>query len=239
MSKKLRSTQELFPAKLEQKIQFLRKEIREHGISKEDLIFLKETLGPYKELLFENPHEEILKLVDPVGEEEVFAPRWLCHFMGIAHSCVHILILWEKADKSKWVVLQMRDWDKEDMPGHLDLSAAGHIQAELSVSKAAEEELFEELGLRLSDLLGNQLHPLPAYDFYEEKPELNFYNAERRMCYLAKIDSQGLERIRFEDGELAGVYLCPLEGVNRLLEQSTVPMASGLTQFFKHQSLEV
>jgi len=239
MSKNAKSAKKSLPAKLEQKIQILRKDIRNHGISKENLTFLKENLTPYKEVLFEKPHEEILKLVDPVGEEELFAPRWLCHFMGIAHSCVHILILWEKADKGKWLVLQMRDWDKEDMPGHLDLSAAGHIKGELSVIEAAEEELFEELGLRLSDLLGNQLHPLPAYDFYEEKPALNFYNAERRICYLAYIDALGLEKIRFEDGELVGIYLCPFEETYRLLEQSALPMASGLSQFFKHQSLKI
>ncbi len=59
------------------------------------------------------------------------------------HICVDILIF----NKSGELALQKRSLNDKSFPGYWDFSAGGHIDSGEESQKAAERELFEELGI--------------------------------------------------------------------------------------------
>jgi len=126
------------------------------------------------------------------------------------------------------LVAQVRSWDKNDSPGHLDISAAGHNKALTSSEQTAYEELEEELGLGRDALQGGYLSHKGGYASYVERPEDNFYNAQWCEIYTGRLTTEGLERITFRDAEVVGLYLCPISRVPSLLTQTQLPIASAL-----------
>ncbi|HJT45360.1 MAG TPA: NUDIX domain-containing protein, partial [Chthoniobacterales bacterium] len=66
------------------------------------------------------------------------------HANNLLHRAVHILIF----NPSGEVFLQLRSRTKDRHPLKWDSSAAGHVNAGESYEKAADRELFEELGIR-------------------------------------------------------------------------------------------
>lgn len=225
--------QHALPDTLEKDIQRLRKKIRESAASQKDITFLTESLVPYKHSLFDQVNEEMLAVRNEKGGWDQFKmPRWICHFMGLPHRCVHILLLWERNNESDWPIFQMRSWAKDDSPNHLDLSAAGHIVDDEPEEASAFSELFEELGLREHDLAGNGLTHVGTYSFHEDNQDLHFYNSEWRICFVAHVPTSKMENIHFQDGEVSGLFTCPMKEAKQLLSQKTIPMASALTQSF-------
>jgi len=95
--------------------------------------------------------------------------------------------------------------------------------------QTAFTEMLEELSLSASDLNG-ELKPVGGYDYYEARPEENFYNSEWRDVYIGSLKPETIGKVKFPDGEVAGIVLVPLKEAERLLEQSTMPMASALTK---------
>ena len=59
------------------------------------------------------------------------------------HTCVDILIFNNRAE----LALQMRAANDKSFPGHWDFSAGGHVDLNEENQKAAEREIFEELGV--------------------------------------------------------------------------------------------
>jgi len=60
------------------------------------------------------------------------------------HICVDILIF----DKTGQLALQKRSLVDDSFPGHWDFSSGGHIDENETSEKAAERELWEELGIK-------------------------------------------------------------------------------------------
>jgi 8-oxo-dGTP pyrophosphatase MutT (NUDIX family) len=173
--------------------------------------------------------KELFVLVDSKGnftQPKLTAPRWLCHLLALRHRCAHVLILWQSPSLGRVFVLQVRGWDKSDSPGHLDISVGGHVQEEAAPEQTAYREMREEIGIRKDNLKGGKLIPHSGYESYNERAEDNFYNAEWRDVYLGEISS--LEKIRFKDKEVVGIYLCPESEAENLLEQRFIPVASAL-----------
>ena len=184
-------------------------------------------LTPFHEQLRPRDKSEALPLFNQEGSFlGIAAPRWICHVMALRHRCAHILLTWKSPAVGETLVLQIRDWKKDDSPGHLDISVGGHMTSEAS---GPAEEMLEELNLRESDLEG-PLQRVGGYSFDESRPEERFFNSEWRDVYLARLAADSIGRIRFPDGEVAGVVLIPLDGARRLLEQKKVPMASALRE---------
>lgn len=173
--------------------------------------------------------KELLVLVDSKGnfiQPKLTAPRWLCHLLALRHRCAHVLLQWQSPNLGKVFILQVRSWDKSDSPGHLDISVGGHVKGEATPERTAYEEMEEELGIARADLRGGELIPHDGYESYNERDEDNFYNAEWRDVYVGEILS--LEKVRFNDEEVAGIYLCPESEARNLLEQRFIPIASAL-----------
>ncbi len=201
----------------------------------------------------EGDKKESFILVDALGRpRELGAPRWLCHLLGLRHRAVHVLLEWQSRGLGPVFVLQRRSWEKSDSPAHLDISVGGHVTQEL-VDTTAYREMEEERGvvrehlcaLTEEDRRGWGINPtcepgpeptllrLFAYEGYNERPTECFHNDEWSEVFLARLSTDGLENIRFADGEVAGVELCPRSEAGKLLGQNLVPVARALRGFLE------
>ena len=173
---------------------------------------------------------ERLLLVGSGGEPtELVAPRWLAHLFGLRHKCAHVVLQWESPCFGRMFVLEVRSWNNGNRAGHLDV-VGGHVaQGESRTSETtAYREMEEELGILQGDLVGESLRPRGGYLTYEERGEDSFFNAEWCDVYLGQLKSDSLGKIRFTDGEVVGIYLCPVHLARDLLSQRLIPIASAL-----------
>lgn len=120
----------------------------------------------------------MIDILDQKGRRLGFSrPRSEVHEKGFWHRTVHIWAF----DEAGRVLFQLRSYQKENHPGLLDTSCAGHISAgqtsleaavrelreELSVTKRAEElEYLFEAG-HTSVLNGGTYHDNEFYDTYK------------------------------------------------------------------------
>ena len=86
----------------------------------------------------------------------------------------------------------------------------------------------EELGLEINDLKGGTLSFQGGYESYDEDESRSFYNAEWRDVYLGTLFTENFDKLRFSDGEVVGLYLCPEAEAENLLNQTFIPLANAL-----------
>lgn len=187
------------------------------------------SLEPWHDVLRPKDKEEPLPLFSdngvPTGSK---APRWICHVLGLRHRCAHILLRWKSPALGDLLLLQIRDWAKDDSPGHLDITVGGHMTAsDREAQGTAFAEMLQELGLLPSDLEGD-LESIGGYAYDESRPSENFYNSEWRDVFVGYLSSDAIARVRFPDGEVAGIVLVTVADAARLLKQTTLPIASAL-----------
>ncbi len=207
-----------------------RKKLRRgDGATQAELDALVERWQPHRESLRPGEADEAFALVDTEGGlTSLSAPRWLCHLLGLRHRCVHVLLMWLSPGLGHVFVFQVRSWTKNDAPGQLDISAAGHNKDDDGSDQTAYDEMCEELGLTRTDLEDRALAYRDGYESYNELVDANFYNSQWCEVYVGEIVPSGLERIHFRDSEVVGVYLCPVEQASNLLEQDTLRIANAL-----------
>jgi 8-oxo-dGTP pyrophosphatase MutT (NUDIX family) len=201
------------------------------SVSQERLDEIVAQLSPMRHKLRPGDKSEQLPLFDRCGKAlGTSAPRWVCHFLGLRHRCAHILLTWSSPSLGEVIILQIRDWTKDDSPGHIDISVGGHMTASRSNAEdAAFAEMVEELGLERSDLEAVFRH-VGGYSYDESRGGEGFFNSEWRDVYVVRLKPEAIENIRFADGEVAGLVLLPLKHATRLLEQSKIPVASALRE---------
>ena len=186
-------------------------------------------LQDFKEELLPNEKDEILRLVDPDGNNRnLRAPRWLCHLLGLRHRSVHIILQWQSPGLGKVFILQVRSWNKFDSPGQLDISVGGHLVGDMDKLEAAYREMEEELGITIEHLKSGRLVYREGYEISEKQEENNFFNTEWRDIYRGEISTESFNQIRFNDNEVVGMYLCPESQAQNLLNQKIIPIASAL-----------
>jgi isopentenyldiphosphate isomerase len=171
---------------------------------------------------------ELLVLVDDHGQAfhpKRHSPRWLCHLLSLRHKAAHVLLIWDSPRLGPVFVCQVRSWTKADYPGFVDISVGGHLVGDIESGQAALIEMQEEIGVSPSDLVG-ELTFVGGYDGYNESDKRLFYDAEWRDVYIARVKS--LDAVRFTDGEVVGIYLCPQVEARNILAQDRIPVAHGL-----------
>jgi len=167
---------------------------------------------------------ELLAVVDDRGQAyqpERFAPRWLCHLLGLRHLTAHVVLRWQSPSLGTTYVLQVRGWDKDYLPGYLDTAVGGHIKGRASPEEAAYQEMQEELGIARSDLVGQRIVPVGQYGTVDDHRD-DFYDVEWHAVYLGEVAD--LDGVRFADGEVVGLYLCPAPEVENLVRQEVIPV---------------
>lgn len=207
------------------------------NISQGEINSICEEFEIYKNKLHPSEKDEIFYLVDAHGKNnELKAPRWLCHLFGLRHRCVHILIQWRSPSLGKVYIFQVRSWTKSDSPGHLDISVGGHIVGDSQniAVQTAYKEMEEELGITQSDLIGRKLLFRMEYESKKEDDLNHFYNNEWRLVYTGEIATDRYDKIKFNDNEVVGLYLCPESEAIKLLEQKLIPIANALKESLKY-----
>lgn len=178
------------------------------------------------------PKEKVepLDLVDSQGQPTgVRAPRWLCHLLALRHAVAHVVLRLRTVENTM-LLLQVRSWTKADSPGHLDISVGGHVKCGASIADTAHGEMSEETGFELADLQGHQLRKAHAYSGYNFTGDW-FHNSEWCEVYEGDVLPASFTKLHFTDGEVVGLYLCPLAQARDLLNQSGFPIASALRNY--------
>ena len=121
---------------------------------------------------------------------------------GWFHATVHIWLY--TADKK--ILLQQRAFTKKVFPGLWDISVAGHIAAGEDILTAAKREVFEELGLPITEeelfKIGTRIHHV------EHKNGI--IDNEHHHVFIAELKSS-VEKLILQKDEVEGVKLFDLE----------------------------
>lgn len=124
------------------------------------------------------------------------------HKNGWFHATVHIWLY--TADKK--ILLQQRAFTKKVFPGLWDISVAGHIAAGEDILTAAKREVFEELGLPITEeelfKIGTRIHHV------EHKNGI--IDNEHHHVFIAELKSS-VEKLILQKDEVKGVKLFDLE----------------------------
>jgi len=124
------------------------------------------------------------------------------HKNGWFHATVHIWLY--TADKK--ILLQQRAFTKKVFPGLWDISVAGHIAAGEDILTAAKREVFEELGLPITEeelfKIGIRIHHV------EHKNGI--IDNEHHHVFIAELKSS-VEKLILQKDEVEGVKLFDLE----------------------------
>ena len=156
----------------------------------------------------------------------LLAARWLCHLVGFRHLTVEIFI--DPPFPPGFTLAQVRGMEKFEAPGCFDIPCAGHISEMQGVAESLEKELGEELNLSRADLVGIAL--LSEYESIphnlESSPALNF---EYRYLFKARLKEGSTSRIRFTDGEVAGLCVFAVSELRSLVSRFPERVASGLS----------
>jgi isopentenyldiphosphate isomerase len=136
---------------------------------------------------------------------------------GGLHGASHVWI-WRDGENGKEILLQKRAADKLSWPDHLDISAAGHLDAGETPLEAAIRETKEELGLRAApqDLHCFGVHRARLHGMLGDKP---FIENEFQWLYLLELP--GTMEFTFEDEEVSAVYWVSIEEFRQIIDGKT------------------
>ncbi len=159
------------------------------------------------------------------GAPVLLVARWLCHLIGLRHATVEIYL--DPLEQPGHTYVQVRGMGKFEAPGALDIPCAGHITGLDAPEAAINKELSEELNLTVADLQG--LHLVGRYNSYRGGASDPSINNEHRILYRAQIKAEAVERIRFIDGEVAGISIFAVDELRALIQRNPEKIASGLS----------
>ena len=188
-------------------------------------------LDQYHDLVHRHPafgrwfREDTLREGEHTGAPVLLAARWLCHLIGLRHGTVEIFI--DPPGEAGQTYVQVRGMDKFEAPGAFDIPCAGHISGTDGYEESLRKELGEELNLRLEDLDG--LCMVERYNSFGEEHGDGPINNEHRVLYQARLKPDAAARIRFVDGEVAGLSIFSVPELRELVKRYPDRVASGLS----------
>lgn len=151
--------------------------------------------------------DELIDILTPEGKPTgKTALKSEAHKNGWFHATVHIWLY----TSDKKILLQQRAFTKKVFPGIWDISVAGHIAAGESILDAAKREVFEELGLEISenDLLkiGTRIHQVSHTNGIQDN--------EHHHVFIAELKTP-IEDLTIQEEEVAGVQLFELSTLTK------------------------
>jgi isopentenyldiphosphate isomerase len=155
-------------------------------------------------------NDEFLEVWDwetgrPTGER---VERKVSHREGTPHEGVHLWVI-RKRGPSTEVLFQQRASEKDLYPDCLDITVGGHVPFGMHENKI-QKEAYEEIGITPDN---SELIDL-GYFRYQERDSLHFHREFQRIYLLE--EEQELDRYRFIDGEVTGIYAVPLDKLEEL-----------------------
>ena len=152
--------------------------------------------------------EEYLDVLDENGNQTGQAlPRSVVHTEGQWHKTAHI---WIANDKDE-ILLQRRSYDKDDNPGMLDISVAGHLAAGDDSLHGAVRELSEEIGLNI------ELDELELIGTVKRSSESKYVNSnEFQDVYLVKTDKT-IDDFTIDKNEVDEIFYVPFSKFKQMV----------------------
>ena len=146
--------------------------------------------------------DEVIDILTPEGKPTgKTALKSEVHKKGWYHATVHIWLF----TTSKKILLQKRALTKKIFPGLWDISVAGHIGAGESVLNAAKREVFEEIGLELSEedliKIGTRVHQVSHSN--------GIIDNEHHHVFIAEL-KKPLSELKIQKEEVAAIQLFDL-----------------------------
>lgn len=131
--------------------------------------------------------DEIFDTVDESDKVIGALPRSEIHRRQLRHRAIHIF--WLRADGK--LALQRRSYAKDNSPGLLSSSCAGHVDSGETYLIAAVRELEEELGLRVHPAQLREIDYAPAHaDLGQEFVRSYLLQGEFAQClHRPEVDS--------------------------------------------------
>ena len=146
--------------------------------------------------------DEVIDILTPEGKPTgKTALKSEAHKKGWYHATVHIWLF----TTSKKILLQKRALTKKVFPGLWDISVAGHIGAGESVLSASKREVFEEIGLELSEedliKIGTRVHQVSHSN--------GIIDNEHHHVFIAEL-KKPLSELKIQKEEVAAIQLFDL-----------------------------
>ena len=104
--------------------------------------------------------DEVFDVVDARDQVIGALPRGEIHRQGLRHRAIHIF--WVREDGS--LCLQRRSYAKDNCPGQISTSCAGHVDSGEGYHAAAVRELREEVGLQVSPAALVEIDYAPCHE---------------------------------------------------------------------------
>lgn len=156
---------------------------------------------------------EVIEVVD--SDDNVIGTefRGEVHKKRLMHRAAHVFLF----NKRGKIYIQLRSANKDNHPGKLDSSAAGHVDPGESYHQAAARELAEEIGIR-ADVA--EVLRLPASEITDN---------EHTVLFEAFTDSEPVPN----GDEIEWARFMTKEEVTRLIEESPESFVPGFTLLWR------
>jgi isopentenyl-diphosphate delta-isomerase len=156
---------------------------------------------------------EIFDVVDVEDKVIGRASRLEVHEKGLLHRAVHMMVF----SSSGELFIQKRVMTKDENPGLLDTSSAGHVSSGEDYLSAAHRELEEELGIK-SDL-----------NFFTKIVACQETSFEHLEVYCCKTDQQ----ITIDESEISEGRFWSVEELHKALKESPDKFTSSFKMIWK------
>jgi len=134
------------------------------------------------------------------------------HSKGYYHNTAHIWFYTEDGQ----ILLAQRAASKVIYPLLWDVSVAGHVDAGETIEEAAIREIYEEIGLIITQTDLHKIDVFPCFQSYDK----GIIDNEFHHTYIAKLQVP-IENLKPQLGEVEALQLVTLNQFKSLLEQST------------------
>lgn len=184
---------------------------------------------------------ELLTVLDDQGNEIGVEDREEVHKRGLWHRTFQCWFI-ELEAEDPYIYLQLRAASKRDFPGTLDITTAGHIEADEAIIAAGIREIEEELGIKLAenDLIYQgcyQEELMTEHMIDREFCHVYFHPVNKRPDFRITDEVEDVIRLRFREfeeilqgGKREGDYL--LSGVQQPISLDHLcPHTSGYFSF--------
>lgn len=145
--------------------------------------------------------DELIDILTPEGKlTGKTALKSEAHKRGLFHATVHV---WLYTTKNQ-ILLQQRGLSKKVFPGLWDISVAGHIGAGEEILDAAKREVYEEIGLRISEKellkIGTRIHQVKHKNGIQDNEYHHVFICElKQTLETLTIQKEEVESIRLFD----------------------------------------
>lgn len=148
------------------------------------------------------------------------------HEKGFIHRTVHVWILNSKGE----LLIQKRAKNRRAYPGHWDISTAGHISAGQTSLEAAQREVEEELGIKISESKFECLFSLESHSVLNSG---TYVNNEFQDVYIVHTDLDPTSINLEKDGEVEQIRFVSIPEFKDIISGKSEPVVPHKEEYEK------